>query len=77
MKDSEIIETVRTDNPKLEQVSNAEIIITKLVRSFGIKEIKIIDYEIKAEIIWDRCGAIPSKCPIFNNQDERIYQKIF
>ena len=43
MKDSEIIETVRTDNPKLEQVSNAEIIITKLVRSFGIKEIKIID----------------------------------
>lgn len=34
----------------------------------------VYGYEIRAEIIWDRCGAIPTKCPIFNNQDERIYQ---
>lgn len=41
MDDETIIQTIRTNKPFIKDVRNAEIIIQKLVRSYGIKEIKI------------------------------------
>jgi len=43
VEDKIILKTIRTNNPMIKDIRNAEIIIRKLVRTFGIKKINIIE----------------------------------